>query len=199
MTSDLRLWSNHRPDIYLNFVNSIIIGHHDQWRAALVLLRIHCICVGARARVRAGRRACFGLASDLKVTTQGVSINFWGFPSNTSCFKITIYLPAFCFLFPFCCLSVAVCACVCARACVHECGVRTGIGPKNYHAGRCEEFFSIKFWGFPPNTSGFNVTIYLPAFCFSFLFFLLSVYQDQDQDSLLVKRRNDNHSPGPVN
>ena len=22
--------------------------------------------------------------------------------------------------------------------------------------------------------------------------------QDQDQDSLLVKRRNDNHSPGPV-
>ena len=24
------------------------------------------------------------------------------------------------------------------------------------------------------------------------------VYQDQDQDSLLVKRRNDNHSPGPV-
>ena len=23
-------------------------------------------------------------------------------------------------------------------------------------------------------------------------------YQDQDQDSLLVKRRNDNHSPGPV-
>ena len=25
-----------------------------------------------------------------------------------------------------------------------------------------------------------------------------SVLQDQDQDSLLVKRRNDNHSPGPV-
>ena len=25
-----------------------------------------------------------------------------------------------------------------------------------------------------------------------------SCYQDQDQDSLLVKRRNDNHSPGPV-
>ena len=23
-------------------------------------------------------------------------------------------------------------------------------------------------------------------------------HQDQDQDSLLVKRRNDNHSPGPV-
>ena len=26
----------------------------------------------------------------------------------------------------------------------------------------------------------------------------LSFHQDQDQDSLLVKRRNDNHSPGPV-
>ena len=26
----------------------------------------------------------------------------------------------------------------------------------------------------------------------------LAVSQDQDQDSLLVKRRNDNHSPGPV-
>ena len=26
----------------------------------------------------------------------------------------------------------------------------------------------------------------------------LSLDQDQDQDSLLVKRRNDNHSPGPV-
>ena len=25
-----------------------------------------------------------------------------------------------------------------------------------------------------------------------------NTYQDQDQDSLLVKRRNDNHSPGPV-
>ena len=25
-----------------------------------------------------------------------------------------------------------------------------------------------------------------------------SSHQDQDQDSLLVKRRNDNHSPGPV-
>ena len=24
------------------------------------------------------------------------------------------------------------------------------------------------------------------------------IVQDQDQDSLLVKRRNDNHSPGPV-
>ena len=23
-------------------------------------------------------------------------------------------------------------------------------------------------------------------------------HQDQDQDSLLIKRRNDNHSPGPV-
>ena len=27
---------------------------------------------------------------------------------------------------------------------------------------------------------------------------LLVVVQDHDQDSLLVKRRNDNHSPGPV-
>ena len=26
----------------------------------------------------------------------------------------------------------------------------------------------------------------------------LELAQDQDQDSLLVKRRNDNHSPGPV-
>ena len=26
----------------------------------------------------------------------------------------------------------------------------------------------------------------------------LFLHQDQDQDSLLVKRRNDNHSPGPV-
>ena len=25
-----------------------------------------------------------------------------------------------------------------------------------------------------------------------------NIHQDQDQDSLLVKRRNDNHSPGPV-
>ena len=28
--------------------------------------------------------------------------------------------------------------------------------------------------------------------------FFPSFIQDQDQDSLLVKRRNDNHSPGPV-
>ena len=27
---------------------------------------------------------------------------------------------------------------------------------------------------------------------------LWEMFQDQDQDSLLVKRRNDNHSPGPV-
>ena len=27
---------------------------------------------------------------------------------------------------------------------------------------------------------------------------LITVFQDQHQDSLLVKRRNDNHSPGPV-
>ena len=27
---------------------------------------------------------------------------------------------------------------------------------------------------------------------------ILLHHQDQDQDSLLVKRRNDNHSPGPV-
>ena len=28
--------------------------------------------------------------------------------------------------------------------------------------------------------------------------YLSTVLQDQDQNSLLVKRRNDNHSPGPV-
>ena len=28
--------------------------------------------------------------------------------------------------------------------------------------------------------------------------FIVSKDQDQDQDSLLVKRHNDNHSPGPV-
>ena len=31
-----------------------------------------------------------------------------------------------------------------------------------------------------------------------FFIVLFQKYQDQDQDSLLVKRRNDNHSPGPV-
>ena len=31
-----------------------------------------------------------------------------------------------------------------------------------------------------------------------FSVFLLDDWSDQDQDSLLVKRRNDNHSPGPV-
>ena len=34
--------------------------------------------------------------------------------------------------------------------------------------------------------------------CFCDLYFVLHNYQDKDQDSLLVKRRNDNHSPGPV-
>ena len=29
-------------------------------------------------------------------------------------------------------------------------------------------------------------------------YYVVSANQDQDQDSLLVKRRNDNHSPGPV-
>ena len=31
-----------------------------------------------------------------------------------------------------------------------------------------------------------------------FLYWFVKLCQDQDQDSLLVKRRNDNHSPGPV-
>ena len=45
---------------------------------------------------------------------------------------------------------------------------------------------------FPRSSSMFHTSI-----CIGGNFEWL-VYQDQDQDSLLVKRRNDNHSPGPV-
>ena len=38
-----------------------------------------------------------------------------------------------------------------------------------------------------------NIVLVLKAQCI-----LFSRHKDQDQDSLLVKRRNDNHSPGPV-
>ena len=38
------------------------------------------------------------------------------------------------------------------------------------------------------NTVKVNLHIFIKAY----------INQDQDQDSLLVKRRNDNHSPGPV-
>ena len=51
------------------------------------------------------------------------------------------------------------------------------------------------FWIISRTTSfGSKITIY-STLAVLLMYFLC---QDQDQDSLLVKRRNDNHSPGPV-
>ena len=41
---------------------------------------------------------------------------------------------------------------------------------------------------FPPSSQSFS----------EFITYQIAMKNDQDQDSLPVKRRNDNHSPGPV-